>query len=153
LKLNIGCREDIRPGFENIDLYFKAPGVKNLDVCNLTLDYATECAEEVLAHSILEHLTYLAGEDALRDWCSLVAPNGTLSLITPDFDTFMEVAARNKAKHLGAVLYGDWREEGQWHKSCWQKKNIVEIANECGLELIEDGRWLDDLHLVFKKNG
>jgi len=81
-RLNIGCGENLRPGWLNIDLDPRAD--LRLDI-RRPLPFPEGSCAEVYSEHVLEHLAYPGEvEEVLRDWWRVLAPGGTLSVGIPD---------------------------------------------------------------------
>lgn len=144
MKLNLGCRDDVREGYVNIDRYYEAPHVINLDVC--ALDYLDNSVEEILAHSILEHLHRDDARRAIKEWARVLQPGGTLSLIVPDLRSMAKWFAEEKFERVVGQLYGT-NEAGQWHRSAWWHEELETQLNRAGLRVVGWDRWMDDIKL------
>ena len=81
-RLNIGCGENLRPGWLNIDLDPRAD--LRLDI-RRPLPFPGGTCAEIYSEHVLEHLAYPGEvEEVLRDWWRVLAPGGTLSVGVPD---------------------------------------------------------------------
>lgn len=85
LKLNLGCGEDIREGYENIDIR-DIPGCIKADVRNLPYNNV----DEILASDIYEHISHRESLDLLKHWYDILKPGGFLVLRAPCLDTIVE---------------------------------------------------------------
>jgi len=81
MKLNLGCGKDIREGYENIDLNSTNTKVKRLNVMLLS-EYFDKSIEEILAHSVLEHLSTSDLRPALKEWNRVLEVGGILVIPT-----------------------------------------------------------------------
>ena len=94
-KLNLGCGNDKRAGWLNIDANKKckpdvvAPAHKLSIFHNNTVD-------TIMALHLFEHLTYLQACKALREWHRVLRPGGLLWLELPDFDRCIEIIGKYK---------------------------------------------------------
>lgn len=81
-KLNIGCGNNILPGWINLDIS-ALPGVDVVfDIQNLPLPFADGQFDEVLCQDILEHVEYIP---ILRDIYRIMKKGGKLSIRVPHF--------------------------------------------------------------------
>jgi ubiquinone/menaquinone biosynthesis C-methylase UbiE len=84
-KLNLGCGEDIRKGYLNVD-FIKKPGVNiQLNLNKLPLPFEDNSFEEILLLNILEHVNdpWLLMCEVYR----ISKPNSIIKIITPHFSS------------------------------------------------------------------
>lgn len=80
MRLNLGCGEDIRDGWVNVDL-FDGDGVLCYDLNRDVWPWAEGSASEVLARHIFEHVDSAPG---FMEACwRVLAPGGRLEIETP----------------------------------------------------------------------
>ena len=87
MKLNLGCGEDIREGYCNIDIR-NLPSVMRADVC--ALPFRDESVDEILALDVYEHISYLKSQDLLDHWVSKLKSGGVLVIQAPCLDKIIE---------------------------------------------------------------
>src|SRR3989344_2509005 len=112
MKLNLGCGEDIRAGYVNIDAIARR-GV-NL-VCDITkkLPYKNGVCEEIIAQDILEHLTREQLFATLSEISRILKVGGQLFVRIPNIDAiFDKFAGDPDTRNL--FLYGDTSKTGIW---------------------------------------
>ncbi len=82
MKLNLGCADNLRQGFVNIDI---APG-DGITVVDLRDDWPWPdgSAEHVVAHDIVEHLPDKI--HTMNELWRVLAPDGTATIIVPTTD-------------------------------------------------------------------
>ena len=83
VKLNLGCGDDIRDGYINIDKYVKAD--KQLELNKIPYPFKNNSVDEILALNILEHLNN--PYDILMEWHRICKPGATISIMTPHFSS------------------------------------------------------------------
>ncbi|KKN58712.1 hypothetical protein LCGC14_0549480 [marine sediment metagenome] len=88
MKINLGCGNDIRSGYINVD---RIPQGKNpLDTYRQgdigSLDWLTEDAtvDEIVALDCLEYLPINLIKQALTNWAQKLSSGGTLKILVPD---------------------------------------------------------------------
>ena len=83
LNLNLGCGAETidRPGWVNVDLEPRKPGVVKGDC--YALEYADDSADIVVTSHVLEHLDV---PKALAEWKRVLKPGGECLTVVPDAD-------------------------------------------------------------------
>lgn len=82
MKLNLGCRLDIRDGYENIDTVPKDERVIKADA--RALSYPPLSIEEIIARDVLEHMLPEDVAPTIRHWFSLLMKGGRIHIRVPD---------------------------------------------------------------------
>ena len=107
LKLNLGCGEDIREGYHNIDIR-KLPNVIVADVTNLP--YKNNSVDEIIASDVYEHISHTKSLEVLKHWYDLLKPGGGIIVRAPCLDTiiqyFMQAKTLVDVKIGIDLLYG-----------------------------------------------
>ena len=81
-KLNLGCGNDIRTGWINLDIA-NIPGVDIVhDIQLLPLPFEDNSFDEILCNDILEHVEYIL---ILKDLCRILKSEGKLIIRVPHF--------------------------------------------------------------------
>ena len=82
MKINIGCGNDIRPDFVNLDVA-NLKGVNIVhDVNTLPLPFKKEAADYILCLDLLEHINYV---DFLKDVNRILKKGGEVEIRVPHF--------------------------------------------------------------------
>lgn len=82
LRLNIGCGNDIRPGYVNVD-GAALPGVDVVhDLDTVPLPFEAESVDEVVAKDVLEHIDLVP---LMRDLHRVMRPGARLWMSSPHF--------------------------------------------------------------------
>lgn len=102
IKLNMGCGQDRLPGYLGVDKYNPAADIK-MDL--LELDLPEDCADEVLASHVIEHLPQHRAPEALKKWFSVLKPGGKLVMEQPDLEALCKEFIKKKGleKHNVAM--------------------------------------------------
>jgi predicted SAM-dependent methyltransferase len=84
-QLNLGCGNDHRPGYWNVDKYAAAKPDEVVDLERLPWPFADDSADEIVLHHVLEHLGQ--GSDTflgiLKELYRVCAPGGTVRITVP----------------------------------------------------------------------
>jgi hypothetical protein len=84
LRLNLGCGDDLRPGYLNVDLY--PPYDERVDLASFPWPWSDGSAEEVIMLDFLEHFPYRDTGKILGEAWRVLTPGGRLDVQVPDFD-------------------------------------------------------------------
>lgn len=111
MKLNLGCGQDIRPDYLNIDIaekdvnsrMFKTGCVKSIDwICE------NETVEEILAIDILPYIPPHELQHTIKNWVKKLKPNGIIKISIIDLFAISEAFVRGQASvdELIVLLFG-----------------------------------------------
>ena len=82
-KLNIGCGDQILPGYINCDLYSDKADV----ICDARqLTFEDNYFDEVYSSHVIEHFTFSQGFQVLTEWKRVLKQGGLLKIECPDFE-------------------------------------------------------------------
>lgn len=140
--LHIGCGNDYRDGYLNIDAN---PG-KKADLIMTVEDmhlFPVGCVDKIESYHLFEHLHLYQARKALRDWFQILKPCGVLLIELPNFT----VCVKEIGKHFDgegidlarAGINGyppDVVREGVWqiHKWSWTPETLIHELEEAGFE-------------------
>lgn len=148
-KLNLGCGEDIRRGYINIDARH-GPGVDLVLDITRKLPFADGSVGEVIAYDVLEHLIEADQEKLLVEIGRVLAKNGVLKVRMPDIEAIWEQMA-DDPETRNWFLYGDTEKQGIWgaHKTGHTLLSIATTFRMCGFKIVkyasENTNWLFEL--------
>lgn len=100
IKFNMGCGMERIPGYLGVDKNSDRADIR-MDVFELTLP--ENCADEVLASHLIEHLPMHRAPEILTKWKDTLKPEGKLIIETPDLEALCEEFINGKDKHGVAV--------------------------------------------------
>lgn len=106
IRFNMGCGRDKLPGYMGVDMHSETADIK-MDIMKLKLP--ANCADEILASHLIEHLPQHRAPEILGTWFEVLKPGGKLVLETPDLDGLCDafLKANGEDKHALAVcIYG-----------------------------------------------
>lgn len=84
MKLNLGCGNDIKQGYVNVD--FRAmPGVSKVDLSQFPWPYSDGEVEEIQMLDFLEHFPYRKTDQILTEVWRILKPGGFVDVQVPDF--------------------------------------------------------------------
>lgn len=140
LKLNLGCGPRALDGFTNIDKYYNANELKNLNPSVkhaeflqadiLALPFQDNAASYIETIDVIEHLRIQTVVPALKDWYRVLKPKGELMILTIDFNGLAQSWIRDiKGRRFNLLTYLEWADvvygtqvdDGQYHKTPFTK--------------------------------
>jgi hypothetical protein len=81
IKFNMGCGRDRLPGYLGVDMHSDTADIKQ-DI--MKLDLPEQCADEILASHVIEHIPQHRASKVLEKWLATLKDGGMLVLETPD---------------------------------------------------------------------
>ncbi|RLC89044.1 MAG: hypothetical protein DRJ03_00340 [Chloroflexi bacterium] len=140
MKLNLGCGNDVRPGYVNIDRL--PPGQIPPDLYKQgdiqTLDWLTEDdkVDEIVAIDCIEYLPMNAVKQALANWAQKLVAGGTLKILMPDCHAIAQSFAQGQfdLKEFAQMLLGT--QEGNDNRlSVMDTATLLSTLQEVGLSI------------------
>lgn len=133
LYLNLGCGNDIRPGFVNIDLFSDDPGVVGMDVRRL--DLPDNCADGIIASDILEHFSHREVDAVLREWARVLKPGGELVVRSPSLRLQAKAYLNGvwDADIASYMIFGGQTNPGDYHCIGFDEASIRKHLAQAGL--------------------
>lgn len=135
LYLNLGCGNDIRDGFLNIDIYSDDERVINMDVRKLLLpDNSTDL---ILASDILEHFSHRETDSILAEWARVLKPGGILIIRCPSLRLqtktyYSDIWDADVASYM---IFGSQTNPGDYHCTAFDETSIKKHLHKAGLEV------------------
>lgn len=149
LRLNLGCGDDLKCGYVNIDLHTSSEFVVAMDIRDL--DFAANSVDEIYAKDVLEHVGLPDAMKCLANWAKVLKPGGTLMIQTPCL-TLMIEALKNGHLALEQINYflfagvrhldgrSEWCSpavrDSDWHKSVYTEQFLAQVLAANGLEVV-----------------
>jgi len=101
-KLNIGCGDDIRKGWINLDIA-KIQGVDVVhDINNLPLPFENESFDYVLCQDVLEHIEYIP---LLKEFYRIMKTGGILEIRVPHFTSHFNFMDPTHKKRFSILTF------------------------------------------------
>ncbi len=137
LRLNLGSRDRIIPGFKNMDLE-QHPGVEYVgDVGDLSR-FGDESVGEIFASNILEHFKHTQTAAVLKEWHRVLERGGKLYLSVPNFRRAVQIYLRTGFKDwIENLLMGDQGYDTAVHYALFDETRITELLTSAGFRVIE----------------
>lgn len=139
MKLNVGCGERRLPGYTGVDAV--ARGAADIISPADKIPLEDECADEILAVHVVEHVHIWEVPALLAEWYRLLKPGGLLVLEMPDLIKTCRNVLDGRivgGKHPDQLtmwsLYGDPRTKDPYmsHKWCHTFKTLAPTVIEAG---------------------
>lgn len=136
LMLNLGCGNDIRSGYVNIDLFSSDPSVVRMDIRRLELEDSS--ADSILASDILEHFSHRETTAILQEWARVLKPGGELIIRCPSLKLQVNAYLRGDwdADVASYMIFGGQTNPGDFHCNGFDDKSIVRHLNSAGFDVI-----------------
>lgn len=127
-KLNLGCGNDYRQGYINIDISPLCYSDMELDLNETPYPFNNHCIDEIIMYDVLEHLENPI--DVLRECQRILIPNGKLFIRIPN-------------KHWGFI--------DPTHKTFWTYWTFDFFDRRKWLHKKYGFYYFNDIHFVIKK--
>jgi len=137
MKLNLGCGDDIRDGYINIDALPNL-GVDMVFDITQKLPFKTNSCDEIIAQDILEHLTREQLQFTLSEISRVLIIGGIVKIRIPNVDAIIEKFS-DDPETRNLFIYGDSHKTGIWgvHKAGYTPKTFISLCRYNGLILLK----------------
>lgn len=132
-KLNIGCGEDIREGWCNVDIRKTHPSVITAEAD--ALPFRDASFSEVLANDILEHFTIRELPAVLEEWGRVMKPGADIRIRTPNLDNVIRMYTSGwiTCARASAILFGGQDYGFNFHKVIFNPDSVTKLLGGAGL--------------------
>jgi len=140
MKLNLGCGNDIKEGYINVDIK-EIQGVDLiLDISKDRLPFVDGCVEEILLKDVLEHISYTRVEHVLKECHRVLKQGGRIYIQCPDLEAVAQkviLSGEYDWKAISYWVYGDQNltqgeDPSDIHKSGFTIKTLKELLESLG---------------------
>jgi predicted SAM-dependent methyltransferase len=152
VKLNLGCGNDIRPGYINVDKFPASPDVVQGNLPDLP--FGDDSADEILLSHVLEHFGYADGEYLCREIHRVLKPTGIVDIEVPDIqwcmaqflgapelngysDPSYDYNTEHRWGLFAQAIWGDQHNDGLYHKWGYTAQRLLYLLNHIGFSAIE----------------
>lgn len=141
MKLNLGCGNDYRQGYVNVDLRTDCETDLVSDVTKLP--YEDGEVDEILALDLLEHFPVFRTLDILSEWRRVLKLGGLLAIKVPNLEELSKaLLARARPDMVVRNIYGGhrWGPDGAWdtHHTGWTPSMIRRDLELGGFRLLSN---------------
>lgn len=106
IKFNMGSGTDRFDGYISVDKHSEVSDIRE-DLIDLTLP--EDCAEEILASHVIEHIPQHRAPEILNKWYTILKPSGKLIIETPNLEELckdFESATPEEKRTITICIYG-----------------------------------------------
>lgn len=152
VKLNLGCGDDIRPGYVNVDKFPQNDSVVQADLP--VLPFEDNSADEVVLSHVLEHFGYREGETLCREIVRVLRPGGVALIEVPDIqwclaqflgapepngytDPSYDYNTDHRWGLFAQAIWGDQHHDGLYHKWGYTAHRLLRLMHHVGFSAIE----------------
>lgn len=124
LRLNVGCGNDYREGFINIDGRDDLPRVDwviDLSKESLLKYFKEGTVDFILANDFVEHHFHWEGVRIMKDFYALLKPGGALEMRLPDFECICSSSELSIAQKINLLFGGQDIPQGEADPSSRKK--------------------------------
>jgi len=137
IKLNLGCGNDIRPDYINVDRFNNTGQV---DICSdfTTLPFKTESVTEIYASHIFEHIMVNDIYTVIEEWKRVLKIGGKLEIRVPDLEREVKVwlNAKDEDKWFqNHRIFGSQSHPGNSHYSGFTTGSLKWLLTCLGLKV------------------
>ena len=138
MKLNLGCGDDVRLGYVNIDMVPKTQDVRRGDFKKLSVSGINEnSCEEILAIDVIEFVKITDIGACLEGWAKVLSSNGTLYIESLDYSYFGNLLAYEQVpiEHINQILFGS----AMPLQGIYSLATVESFLNQLGLNTVQKG--------------
>jgi len=137
LLLNLGCGNDIREGFLNLDLFSSDHRVIAMDVREL--NFPDNCADAILASDILEHFSHREIPSILKEWARVLKPGAELIIRCPSLKLQLMAYMRGDwdADIASYMIFGGQTNPGDYHCTGFDEESIKNHLKIAGFDVYQ----------------
>jgi len=135
--LNIGCDNDIRGGWINIDEFNVKPGVIKMNA--MKLEFPDNSIDHITARDVLEHITWRKTDEVLAEWYRVLKPGGTIYIQSPNLMGWALAIVHHKCSfhHAMEHIFAHQDNPGNFHYTGFTKEYLQEKMERVGFKDFE----------------
>ncbi|MDM9379952.1 glycosyltransferase [Chlorogloeopsis sp. ULAP01] len=138
LKLHLGCGGNVKEGYLNVDQYFSAQDIIQIDIFNIPLE--NNSVDEIFTEHMLEHLSKYEVPIALKEWARVLKPSGKLVMNLPNLEWCLQQwLIKPEEERWGwqlDTIFGLQTHPGEFHKTGFTKPHLSQLLKTAGFREI-----------------
>jgi autotransporter strand-loop-strand O-heptosyltransferase len=138
VKLNVGCGNDIKPGYINIDYLNNKRGV-DLNADLMYLPFKDNCVDEIFMSHTLEHVGIYGVPKTLIEFNRVMKKGAKLVLKLPDLESCVDVWKRKTESEKYSsqeYIFGGQSHGGDIHMNGFTEKNLQITLERYGFRTV-----------------
>ncbi len=137
IKLNLGCGNDLKDGYINIDRFNNTGGVDL--VCDiLQLPFPNNSVDEIYLSHVFEHLPINKTYVGIDEWKRVLKVGGSIEIRIPDLENevklWLDKPDEEKWSELGRI-FGSQSHEGNTHLCGFNPGSLKSFLESCDLKV------------------
>lgn len=141
MRLNLGCGNDIKEGYTNVDCRQTHQSVIVVDLSVLPWPFEDQSADEILMLDFLEHFPYAQTKQILMECYRVLRSDGELVIQVPDGVVLSQALAQRgeyPCNNCGTKMYG--LEHDRWVEKCPKCGQDDDDISEAAMKRIFGGQ-------------
>ena len=136
MKLNLGCGEDTREGYINIDIRT----TKGINVISNigALPFKDNSVDEILLLDVIEHFSWRDTEKILREIISKLKIGGTIHVRCPSIEKIIEDKDNIPFERFVSLIYGSQNYSTNYHYTTFTKESLTDLFKKVGLKVSKE---------------
>jgi len=138
IKINLGCGNDIKPGYINIDRF---NNLNNIDIVAdiSNLPFQDNTVDEVYVSHVLEHVSLHSIYEVVDEWRRVLKPTGELIVRVPNLEKEVRgwLDTPDKDKWLAvSKIYGEQSHKGNAHMCGFNIESLKLFLESCSFNVL-----------------
>jgi len=147
MKLNLGCGDDVREGYLNIDVRRTKQNVLQLDLEKEMLKpFPSDSVDEIIMKDFIEHLSWRVVEDFLKDCYRVLKKGGRMYIQVPDLEVIAKKVILNPNYRYGNLE--GWKAISFW---VYGAQDYLENAHKAGFTIPTLKKLLESVGFVVER--
>ena len=145
MKVNVGCGNDIRKGWVNLD-FRDEDGVDVVADITEGMPFKDGECDELLCQDVLEHFPLAMTDKILSEWARVLRKGGYITIEVPNMELNFKhwilgetkcLPGQNMTERFSEIVFGKQDYVGNFHYQLFDRSRFDEILPRNGFEVIE----------------